>query len=340
MKYLFRAVLSGVFVFLLIPPFFASGPQVYIVATFTPEAPKEPTCILFVGDVMLGRRVETLMRENGSSYPFQSVTDFFKENNEVIANLEGPVMHNHVPTPDMSTTFSFNEEYMPVLSEQGVTIVSLGNNHTYDFGKEKYEKTKEILKESKIEFVGHPFAIGEEYALRKTIGDQDFIFVSFNVTNPNFPYQAAVRHVGELASTSPEARVVVLPHWGEEYVLHSNKKQQDFAHTLIDAGAFGVFGHHPHVVEEIELYNGHLIFYSLGNFIFDQYFSEDVEQGLAVQMEMIDDIVGYNLLPIQITQSQPGFMEDNEKTAFLETLAKRSSIELRDSIQVGYIAIE
>jgi poly-gamma-glutamate synthesis protein (capsule biosynthesis protein) len=77
----------------------------------------------------------------------------------------------------------------------------------------------------------------------------------------------------------------VYSHWGDEYVT-ANAMQKSLARRFIDAGAEIVIGAHPHVVQEHELYAGKHIYYSLGNFIFDQYFNEQVRRGLMLELAL------------------------------------------------------
>ena len=139
-------------------------------------------------------------------------------------------------------------------------------------------------------------------------------------------------------------------HWGQEYQIKSSVFQQKLARKIIDSGADLIIGHHPHVVQEIEIYNNKLIFYSLGNFVFDQYFSEQTQQGLAVALEIYpvrnndSNRVNpnkniYKLFPIQSKLSQPFLMEQNQAEKFLEKLSKRSSKDLTEEIKKGVIEI-
>jgi len=100
-----------------------------------------------------------------------------------------------------------------------------------------------------------------------------------------------------------------------------------------------IIGHHPHVVQNIEKYQGKLIFYSLGNFIFDQYFSKETQQGLAVGLEIYPNELVCRLFPIQINLSQPVLMERDKANKFLIQLANRSDVKLVDEIESGIIKI-
>ena len=134
--------------------------------------------------------------------------------------------------------------------------------------------------------------------------------------------------------------MIVFLHWGEEYQLISSSSQRKLAHSLIDAGADLIIGSHPHVVQEIEKYKGKLIFYSLGNFIFDQYFSRETQKGLAVSLELYPSRIIYKLYPYTLFHSQPKLMNEKEREWFLNNLAEKSSADLRSQIKNGIIEIE
>lgn len=272
-------------------------------ANLIPEIKVSTTTILFVGDIMMGRNVELLMDRNGDSYPFAYIAPFLKSVDTVVGNLEGPVLSNHTRTPSQSVRFDFHTRMAKVLKDNNISIVSLANNHTFDFGKEGYDETVLHVKAAGIDVVGHPFAFGSTYVLHKQINDQKFVFVGFNITNPNFNYSKAREFVRTL-ERAPDEFYVAMIHGGEEYKLVSNKAQKTFYRGLIDDGVDLVIGHHPHVVQESEEYKNKMIFYSLGNFIFDQYFSKDTQQGLTVKAHFVNGKVSYEIVPVKSVRSQ------------------------------------
>jgi poly-gamma-glutamate synthesis protein (capsule biosynthesis protein) len=165
--------------------------------------------------------------------------------------------------------------------------------------------------------------------------------LAFNKTFPfNCSDEEIAKIVKKVRESNPGKFLIVLLHWGQEYQLKSSISQQSLSHKLIDEGADLIVGSHPHVVQEIEEYKGKLIFYSLGNFIFDQYFSKETQEGLAVGLEIYPEKVIYRLFPIQSCLSQPFLMEKEKAKEFLENLAKRSSLQLFDKIKTGIIEIE
>jgi poly-gamma-glutamate synthesis protein (capsule biosynthesis protein) len=297
----------------------------------------EGKTILFVGDIMLDRGVEYLMRKNNNFYPFEKIIQFLRGIDIVVGNLEGPIVKNPPNFGSHSLRFAFSPEVIESLSFSNFNLLSLANNHTFDLGKEGFAETKEFLLKANIDFVGHPISCKEDFLTEKG----GIIFLAFNKTFPfNCSDEEIAKIVKKVRESNPGKFLIVLLHWGQEYELKSSISQQRLAHKLIDEGADLIIGSHPHVVQEIEEYKGKLIFYSLGNFIFDQYFSKETQEGLAVGLEIYPQELIYRLFPIQSHLSQPFLMEKEKANEFLENLAKRSSPQLLHKIKTGIIEIE
>jgi gamma-polyglutamate biosynthesis protein CapA len=303
------------------------------------EIKDSATSVLFVGDLMLGRNVENIMEKSGNDFPFTHVKDLMKNVDGVVANLEGPIMTKHVPTPSLSVTFSFASTTAKILSDNNVKLVSLANNHTADFGTPGFLDTHEHLDKAGVSYVGQQYTLATSSAItRKKIGSTNFLFIAFNLTNPNLDTAAALQ-IAKLVEKKPDEFVVAMVHGGEEYVLTSGGKQQRFYRGLIEAGADLVIAHHPHVVQEVELYRGKPIFYSLGNFLFDQYFSDDVKQELTVRLTLTHAEAKYELIPLNGNRSRPSIMTEAEKTKFLKSLSERSSKNIQGNIEKGELII-
>jgi poly-gamma-glutamate synthesis protein (capsule biosynthesis protein) len=122
-------------------------------------------------------------------------------------------------------------------------------------------------------------------------------------------------------------------HWGEEYKTAANSRQEEIGRGLIDNGVDLIIGSHPHVVQNIERYKDKYIFYSLGNFVFDQYFSTSTQEGLAVKMQEGGDC-RFELEPITLYKSTPKFMEEAQKDNWLKEYSTNSG-ELSRFISSG-----
>jgi poly-gamma-glutamate synthesis protein (capsule biosynthesis protein) len=305
-----------------------------------PEAPKQeeyiPEKILFVGDMMFDRGVEALMNKASFTYPVETIKDFLGGFSFVVGNLEGPINEKPKYFSDSSLTFSFDKKSTESLKEGNFSLLSLANNHTLNMERKGLEETKEILKESNIAFVGDPIECDSDYIYQK----DGITYYGVNVTYPsNCSNKEIAEQIEDIKFYNREAFLVVLIHWGVEYKTVNSEQQQKLAHLMIDAGADLIVGGHPHVVQNIEKYNNKLIFYSLGNFIFDQYFSKETQEGLGLEMQVYKDKKVYNFYPIVNKSSQPKLMEETENTDFLNSLAERSSEELKESIKNGKIEI-
>ena len=196
------------------------------------------------------------------------------------------------------------------------------------------------MKKYGINFVGDPLSGSSDNLNSAFLGDN----ITFLAFNQIFPFmvqeEEIIKIIKTIKSLNPDNILIVSMHWGEEYKLINSPAQQKLAHRLIEAGADLIIGHHPHVVQNIEKYQEKLIFYSLGNFIFDQYFSPETQQGLAVGLEIYPDRLVCRLFPLQINLCQPALMEQNKASEFLIQLAKRSDEKLVDEIKGGIIKIE
>jgi len=296
--------------------------------------------ILLVGDVMLDRGVEDLVKQNSIYYPFQKISHFLRGIDIVFGNLEGPVVNNPPEFPDNSLKFAFSPEIIKGASWSHFNLFSLSNNHTPDMGKEGLEETEKWLKKYGINFVGDPLS-GSSDNLNSSFLRDDITFLAFNQI---FPFmdkeEEIIKIIKMVKSSNSDNFLIVSMHWGEEYNLTNSPFQQSLAHRIIEAGADLIIGHHPHVVQNLEKYQGKLIFYSLGNFIFDQYFSKETQQGLAAGLEIYPDELVFNLFPLQIDISQPALMVHDRSNEFLMQLAKRSDNQLDEEIKRGIIKIK
>lgn len=304
------------------------------------QVPRDPTFTLAaVGDIMLGRYVETLMNERGDDYPFEKMDQFFRGVDVVFGNLEGPIDATHTQTPNNSLVFSFETSVADLLRAHGFTVVATANNHSLDQGAQGYEDTVQALARAGLGHAGHPRESANEHVYTTTIHGQKLAMLGF-LAFPSDTLPSNSLELVERVAAEPDTFVVVSIHWGTEYSLTAGEKQRALARALIDAGADVILGHHPHVVQNIEVYNNRFIFYSLGNFVFDQYFSSETQEGLAVGLEVSPASVTARLFPVTIDRSQPRFMKQSDVGAWLAKLANRSDAALRESITSGILSLD
>jgi AmmeMemoRadiSam system protein B len=256
-------------------------------------AQKNSTQILFVGDLMFDRGIRYYAEKNGgNSYIFsakggpasgwETLSDFLRNNDLVVANLEGPITNNKSISAESAIGssnnyfFTFDPGVAITLAKENIKLLNLGNNHILNFGKDGLYQTKKYLDKSDINYFGSP---NEENSAVKYINGLKIAFISFNQFIENNPQQV----VEEIKKQKENADLVfVFCHWGNEYELSESENQKKLAHDFVDAGADLVIGSHPHVIQPVEIYKDKRIYYSLGNFIFDQYFDENVRNGMGV----------------------------------------------------------
>lgn len=254
-----------------------------------------PVSMIFVGDIMFDRGVRRSVETHFSSNydALYTHAQYINEADIAFGNLEGPVGENG---KRVGSRFSFHmdPEGLLALKRAGMDVVSFSNNHVGDYGYEGFNET-----------LGHLKSIGMGVTGAGT-----------NIIEAHTPYIIEVKgvRIGYLAATdvgpnwmkATKARsgialideafmnairnadstvdvLVVSIHFGDEYSPVSTR-QRTVAHRVVDSGADIVVGHHPHVMQAMEMYKEKPIFYSLGNYIFDQYFSPHTMQGMVAKV--------------------------------------------------------
>lgn len=251
-------------------------------------AKKDFVQILFLGDLMFDRTIRQAAQKNGNDFIFDKVAGWLAGNDLVVANLEGPLTMNNstaiysTPGEETNCIFTFDPSLAKTLFEKNIRLINLGNNHILNFGQRGLESTEKYLQEAGVEYFGVPSGNTQADSVVKEISGVKIGFVGFNQFVGS-PVKNASTTLVEIARLKKQNDVVIVyVHWGTEYVVAPSDYIKNLAHSFIDAGADLVIGAHPHVIQTIEEYNGKRIYYSLGNFVFDQYFNQAVRQGLGV----------------------------------------------------------
>ncbi len=296
----------------------------------------EKVTLIAVGDIMLSRNVEQKMiSKNDWLYPFRETHQITTTGDIVFGNLESPLIEGPiVQTGQMS--FRANPKAVEGLKFGGFNILSLANNHMKNQGSQGIERTIEVLNEKGLKHVGA--GLNAEQARQPAILeingikfgflaylDSAFTPASYEATTSRSgsPFMNEQTLIDDLKKLKPRVDVMIVSmHAGAEYMLTPNEKQKNFAHTAIDHGASLVIGHHPHVVEPIERYNDGYILYSLGNFVFDQMWSEETRQGAIATVTFQDKTVSeIKLTPIKIYDyAQPRILTDAEGEAIIKRM--------------------
>jgi len=296
-------------------------------AEIIPEPKDNEISLIFTGDIMLNRGVRKSVEQNFNNdygFLFVNILESLEEADILFGNLEGPASDQG---KDVRNLYSFrmNPVVLPVLSRLGFDIVSVANNHANDWGQEAFKDTLIRIQENGLMFVGGGLNKAETEKVK--IIERDGIKIGFlgfcDVCSINVESQED--QPGLLFANNPRFKEIINEaknevdflittfHWGNEYVK-ANDRQKKFARLAIDSGANLVIGHHPHVAQETEKYKGGFIAYSLGNFIFDQSWSEETMKGLILEVKInkMAEIIEINKKPTQLNKFfQPSLILKN-----------------------------
>lgn len=294
--------------------------------------PVGPVKLLAFGDLLLDRYIKRAIDNNDRDYPLVNLKEFLAGHDLVLANLEGSFTdYDPKPLDPNNASFTFAPELVALLKDYGFNILNLANNHVRDFGADGFSQSQAYLDAAGISHFGDYY--NENGAVVKEINGLKIAFLAYNEFG-DASVAGTVTKIKEAALTAD--RVVVYTHWGNEYQTNFSVLQQEKARQLIDAGADVVLGSHSHVIQPVEIYNGKPIFYSLGNFLFDQIFSEEVTHGLAVDIVFWEDKTEYNLYITEMNKMQVS-LAAAEKTATILTKISQGSVAI-DEIKTGIAA--
>jgi poly-gamma-glutamate synthesis protein (capsule biosynthesis protein) len=273
--------------------------------------------LIFAGDVMFSRAVRReILGKRDSAMPFRKIAPLMQAADITFVNLESP-FSDQGPYHDGGMIFHAAPETIEGLKLAGVNMASTANNHARDCGPHGVEFTLKWLRSHGIRPVGS--AETEEAAHEGVVFARNgvrfgFLGYTFDQRNGNWKDidpRIALADPAVMARDVAELKkrcdvVIVSMHNGIEYQPKPSAAQIVFAHAAIDAGAKLVIGHHPHVVEPNESYRGGIIYYSLGNFVFDQYQREATQHGEVVEVSFLGhEILDTHVMKVKITPSGP-----------------------------------
>jgi poly-gamma-glutamate capsule biosynthesis protein CapA/YwtB (metallophosphatase superfamily) len=278
--------------------------------------PRE-TRLLFGGDVMLARYVGRLARErHDPAWPLRALAPVLAAADITFVNLESPFSDHGAPT-EKGMVFKAEPEMISALELAGVDVVSTANNHSRDSDAYGVEFTLDWLRQHGIAAVGSGKSAEEAHAgAVLTRNGVRFGFLAYTYDQLNGVHtspddRVSMMDVGRMRSdvagmfTRADA-VIVSMHAGREYAAQANPQQVGFAHAAIDAGALVVAGHHPHVVQPWERRGPGVIFYSLGNLVFDQFQRAETQHGILGEVVFSGSkLVRAATIPVDIVATAP-----------------------------------
>lgn len=309
--------------------------------TTTPEPTAEPVSITvsMVGDCTLGTDVNFdqstsfdafYQMKNDPGYFFQNVKDIFTADDLTVTNMEGTLTTSN---DRQQKTFAFKGDpsYTEILTRGGVEATNLANNHSHDYGDQSYEDTIQYLEAAGITTFGY-----DRTAVMDVKGIKVGLIGIYELKDGLGRQQQVIDTIQEVKDQGAQV-IIVSFHWGTEKSNIPDDIQKTLAHLAVDQGDDLVVGHHPHVLQGIEKYQGKNIVYSLGNFcfggnknpsdkdtmIFQQTFT--VENGELVE----DDVT--NIIPCSLSSEsgynnyQPMVLEGSEKERVLQKIEEFSA---------------
>lgn len=260
---------------------------------------KPQTSLIAVGDIMLGRFVNVqILKAKDWRYPFLKTASLTSSADITFGNLEAPFLDN-CPTTETGMIFCGRPEAIEGLNFAGFDVLSLANNHILNYDQKGLDFTQKLLSSSDILY--SPLTSPKDIT-KLVKNNLSFGFLSFDlVTYPHFS------PIPQISQISPTVDILIVSlHWGTEYQKNPTKEQVELAHQIINAGAKIIIGHHPHVTQPTEEYKNGLIFYSLGNFVFDQSWSEETKKGNIAKIVFEGkNIKSFEEIPVYIEASQP-----------------------------------
>jgi len=257
--------------------------------------PASQTTLVAVGDILLGRSLGTMMEATGDySMAFQKMEPELSAADIAFGNLEGPFC-GEPPYPGEGMVFRVRPAAVAGLKHAGFGILSVANNHFDNGGDACIRFSLEHLRRAGIATAGagENFQAAHRPAILVRHGVR-FAFLGYTYAELNDTpeatrpviagrYPERVREDVAAALRQADAVIVSL-HDGTEYTARVAPETEEFCHAAIDSGAAVVLGHHPHVPQRIEQYHGGWIFYSLGNFVFQQYSPPEVQTAILARI--------------------------------------------------------
>lgn len=263
------------------------------------QARNESIKIVFVGDIMLDDLPGKFIEEGKD--PFAAFSPLFRSADLTIGNLESVVGTTGIKE-DKPFVLRAHPRVLPLLNKH-FSALSLANNHSGDYGPEAFSSMLDLLDSAGIRYFGGGKNLRAAYEpIIFDVKGKRIALLAYNLFFPR-SFEALEDRAGSAWGEDDYVRagierarkvhkadiVITYPHWGWENEKFASANQIALAHLMIDSGADAVIGGHPHVTQNIEIYKGKIIFYSLGNFVFDSFDTEDTNTGWAVEMSIEPD---------------------------------------------------
>lgn len=315
------------------------SPSAPVMASPTPTATPTPTpqpvslTLSFAGDCTFGLdetfgysgSFNEMYDNQGAGYFLQNVRDIFAADDLTVVNFEGTLTQSQ-ERADKTYAFKGDAEYVDVLTSASVEAANIANNHTSDYGEQGLEDTKNALTEAGIDWFGF-----EDTKIVDINGVKVGFTGQYTVYEDDAHFTQLEENIKALQDAGAQL-IVANFHWGLELDYYPEADQVALAHAAIDAGAHLVIGHHPHVLQGIELYKGRYIVYSLGNFCFggnsspNDYDCMIFQQTFTLTGDTVNTDDNINVIPCRCSSTTsyndycPTPAEGDVKASILDTI--------------------
>ncbi len=274
--------------------------------------------VVFTGDILLDRGVRRVIDKHGVDHLFtEGVDSVFRSAQVVVGNLECPATKIQSPVQKLYI-FRGEPEWLEALKRHGITHLNLANNHSIDQGREGLMDTRQNIIDAGITAIGAGANMTEaaEPVLLSRTPRNVWLVPSLRLALENYAYlpdkpcvsqepmDSLLNRVHRLRKADSTAVIIVSLHWGGEHTMHPVKSQRWDARQIIRAGADVLVCHHTHTLQDVEDINGHSVFYSIGNFIFDQSKPENTK-ACIVRLKITGKTVTTEAIPIEIKNCVP-----------------------------------
>ncbi|RMH62752.1 MAG: CapA family protein [Calditrichaeota bacterium] len=296
--------------------------------------------LYFTGDVTLANHFAHYVKDD---YAYASRhLSMLKQADIAMVNLENPLTRSTEKT-EKKFNFKAAPRYVRVLTQAGIDIVTIANNHIYDYGQSGLLETLETLHAARIDYTGAGRHFDEAHhpVILRRKGIRLGFFSYYGLGRHSNSHPATADSAGtamrlyegirrDIERFTPLTDVIIINfHWGIEKEHYPQPEQIRLAHRVLDAGADVIIGHHPHVLQGVELYKGKPVFYSLGNFIFGGN-SRTYERSAMARVDLIKKSGGIeihpSLVPVEIDHWQPRLLTGKPARAVMDSVAKYSEI--------------
>lgn len=274
--------------------------------------------ILLTGDFYPGNRTDELIKKGRYSDIFNDFLPLIKGSDIAITNLESPLTDSDIVSPKIGPAIKASLKTIEALKFAGFNLLTLANNHIMDYGNQGLQDTIVLCKKNGIDFCGAGKNLeSASQVFYKQVRDTTLAFINiaeneFSTTNGEEPGANPLNPVTNFYSIQMARKnadfVFVIVHGGHErYQLPSPRMKQTYR-FFIDSGADAVIGHHTHCSSGYEKYNRGQIFYSLGNFLFDQpgFRNSDWNYGYAIRFIAENKNLNYKIIPVEQSNDNPG----------------------------------